>query len=435
MTSSARHSSFGHTVLSGLLVAALILLCKWCVEHTDLYISLQTGCYSWLQSRLKPPQSRSDLPIVIIDISKLKTVPVEVKGTQFNLTPRNELLELIAATASQKPKVIGIDIDFSPNEFGYPDPSADPMFFRQMLKLREAGVPVFLGIKRTHNKAPEKWLGFEEFQALAADIWVPPNDPRKMHRWVEYTGSKVGESVRGPSMSAALARTFTNTGDPLKGRFDWAWTPHTEVQVEPDLKAGEFLVDFSPIQALKDMRITTTSASVIADFGWAINGKVVLIGDGETDSRRDTFYIPGLGSPQGVPGIYKHAAAAYTLIKAPLYELTTLGRIGLDLLLSAMVLVPVAGFRAFVSRRTTNRFAEKTAVGLLTAFVTIVVLIMGVFFVHYTRMIWDDFLFVIVALWLHSVVAEKLSALGASIRKVPDLITKALSQPERGEGQ
>ena len=91
MTSSTRHSSFGHTVVSGLLVAALILLCKWCVEHTDLYLSLQTGVYNWLQSRLKPPQSRSDLPIVIIDISKLKTVPVEVKGTQFNLTPRKEL--------------------------------------------------------------------------------------------------------------------------------------------------------------------------------------------------------------------------------------------------------------------------------------------------------------------------------------------------------
>ena len=236
-------------------------------------------------------------------------------------------------------------------------------------------------------------------------------------------------------MSGALARAFTNSEDQFKGRFSWAWTQHTEEQVEPDLKAGEFLVDFSPIQALTDLRITTITPGVIADFGWAIKDKVVLIGDGETDSRRDTFYIPGLGAPQGVPGIYKHAAAAYTLIKAPLYELTPLGRIGLDLLLSAMVLVPVAGFRAFVSRQTENRFAEKTAVGLLTAFVTIIVLIVGVFFVHYTRIIWDDFLFVLLALWLHSVVAEKLYALWASIKKVPDLATKVLSQPEQGEGQ
>ena len=52
-------------------------------------------------------------------------------------------------------------------------------------KPREQGVPVFLGIKRTHNKAPEKWLGIEDYQLLAADIWVPPDDPRRIHRWVE----------------------------------------------------------------------------------------------------------------------------------------------------------------------------------------------------------------------------------------------------------
>src|SRR6185437_9535483 len=110
------------------------------------------------------------------------------------------------AAAAQNPKVIGVDIDFAPNKFGYPDPQSDPTFFRALLQLKQK-VPIFLGIGRSHGQRPDTFLGVPEFQSLAADL-VSPDDQRKMYKWVEIAGNSNSPVTRTPSLSGALAEVF-----------------------------------------------------------------------------------------------------------------------------------------------------------------------------------------------------------------------------------
>jgi CHASE2 domain-containing sensor protein len=422
--------------MTGLMVTALILFGKWCVEHHSLYQVLQSACYGWLQSSLRPPQNRADLPVVIVDIRGLDAVVNEVNGKKFTVTPRKQLLDLIVAVAAQKPAVIGIDIDFSPNEFGYLDPK-DPQFFRSLMKISTPAMPVFIGIRRSQNKPPEKWLGVAEFAGLGADIMISPNDYRKMVKWVEVLNkSGSGGSSKGESMSAALARNVQKNPSPDNETSGWLLTQYSETELEPGLKAQEFLVDFSAINALNETRLTTVNPATISDLGWTLAGKAVLIGDGQTTDTRDTFPIPDYNHPRGVPGIFKHASAVYTLIKAPLYELTPFGRISVDLLLSLMVLVPVAIIRRKISRlgKTLKiRFSEATAIGLFTALITALALFIGVALVHRERVMWDDFLFVIAALWLHRAIAKGIQNCWSSAQKLPAFFIQIFSQKEGEE--
>lgn len=427
-----RTVEFGHTLWTGLLVTALILVLKLGLEHTNLYRIYQSASYNWLQSWLEPPHTRADLPIVVIDIAKIEREVVQVKEKKFTVTPRDKLRPLIQAVAAQEPTAIGIDIDFAPNEFGFLDPQRDPSFFRDLLQIKKT-IPIFLGIGRTHGEHPRYWLSVPEFESLAADI-VVPEDQRKMFKWVETAPDpKTGQSGRRRSLSAALAETYSQREQEQRGWLTWALTQESVEQIEPELKANEFLVDFSAVQTFQDMRVTTTDPAVVSDFRWALKDKIVLIGDGVTFDARDTFQLPTLTHDRGVPGIYKHASAAYTLIKAPLYELTGKGRILVDLLLSLMVLVPLAVLRRIISRRTNNRLAEESTIGLLIVLVTVFAFVVGVVFVHYTRTIWDDFLFVILALWIHRPVAHGIQMLYSALKTWPGQIINALSPKERGQ--
>jgi CHASE2 domain-containing sensor protein len=429
-----KHSqTFGHTLRTGLLVTAIVLFGKWCIEHHSLYRSLQFTCYSWLQSRLRPPLSRDDLSVVILDIHELAPVETEVNGKKFTVTPRAELLNLIKVVAKNKPSVIGVDIDFSPNEFGYLD-TDDPRFFRDLMKIKaDEGIPIFVGIKRSQNKSPEKWLGVTEFASLAATIMIPPNDDRKMLRWVEVPQSSGDGSKRGQSMCSALAQALMKREQSERQSHGWFLTQESEEQVDSNLKAGEFLVDFSALKLLMDLRLTTRNSTTVSDLGWTLKDKAVLIGDGETSDARDTFPVPDLNHRRGIPGIFKHASGVYTLIKAPLYEMTTLGRLTADFALSLMVLVPLAIVRWMVTKRAKSPFAEHTAIGVFTVLATLVVLIIGVMFVHLTRVMWDDFLFVIVALWLHTPIAALIDSSWTAAKKLPKIITDIFSDSERTE--
>lgn len=352
---------------------------------------------------------------MVIDIAKLPDTEVQVGNEKHFITPRAELLEIVRAVVKAEPKAVGIDIDFSTDEGGYADAQNDPMFFRQLIELSKQ-VPICVGIRRSHNQAPSKWLGFADFESLAADIWGP-EDERKMLKWVEAPDNP---TVQGPSLSLALARRSPNNKIEHDSKFAWAITANSEEEIEPGLKGVEFLVDYSPVQVLQDTRLTTKNPAVIADMAWSLKGKTVLIGD----AVKDLHPIPSLGHPRSIPGIYKHACGVYTLIQAPLFELTRAGRIAADLILVALVFLLVAGLRVGIARGTPGKFAENTAFAASTIVITIVVLAVGVFFVNYFRTMWDDFLFVIVALWIHRPMDRLLRGLLSALKQVPIFLQK-----------
>lgn len=426
MTSESSRPNFGRMVLTGVLVTVLILAGKLVFEHTDLYRGLQSASYSWLQSKLRPPRSRTELPVVIVDIASLQREEFQVEGKKYYRTPRKELQALVEAVVKQQPQAVGIDIDFSPDEIGYRDPGYDPIFFRKLLELSNQ-VRIFVGIRRTQNRPPSNWLTAPEFESLAASIWGPP-DQRKMLKWLERSDNP---GVRGPGMSLALAQLVSDSQIEPQTRFQWALTPNSEEEIEPGLKAGEFLVDYSALQALQDTRITTKNPTVVEDMGWTLKGKVVLIGN--TAAVGDIHPVPVLNQPDGVPGIYKHASGVYTLIKAPLFELTGSGRVALDVILSCLVFLPVLGLSVVISRQTGSRLAERTAFALSTTIVTILALAIGVVFVSYVRTMWDDFPFVIVALWLHRPLDNFLHWFGPFVKKLPGMIIGGLTEPNAKE--
>jgi CHASE2 domain-containing sensor protein len=410
------------SLLTGLLFTFLILFVKWCAEHTTLYQNIQLASYSWLQSKLSPPRSRKDLPVVILDISSLAPEIKEVEGEKFSVTPREPLQKLIEAVAAQKPKAIGVDIEFAPNKFGYRDPVLDPQFFRSCLDIhRNQGIHVYLGIHSSRTKSPKKWLGSEEFSELAVSIMVP-DDNRKMIEWVRPGG----ETKPGQTMCSAIAGVFKRSvGDP-PAMLGWAVERISEEKLNNGLETGEFLVDFSPIEALKDFRLKTINPDVIADQGWTLTDKAVLIGDGSGGDAEDTFNVPISDQSRPVKGVYLHASAVYTLVQSPLYELTTLGRIVTDLLLSLIVILLVTLVRLRYQDNATQKVAERRVQYLFTFLVTVIAIIAGVIFVRITRIIWDDFLFVILALWLHPSVEHVLIEAWRVVRKNASVIAKRL---------
>lgn len=416
------------SLLTGLLITALLLFAKWCAEHTALYQGMQRASYGWLQSKLRPPCRRSDLPVIVLDIRDLEYTTIEVQGEKFPLTPRKPLMELIETVVAQKPKVIGVDIDFSPNKFGYGDPD-DPKHFRRLLELRQqTGVPIFLGINRSQAKRRQVWLGSPEFESLAANI-DNPDDNRKMFEWTGATGAEVSEAgasvEKGLTMCKALKNAVSPTENQPSKVASWVVSQVSEGQTERGLSAGEFLVDFSALDALRDTRLKTINPAVVKDQGWTLAGKAVLIGDGTLYEARDSVIVPLPAEKAPVPGIYQHASAAYTLIKAPLYELTVLARLLADFLLALVVLISVISARVYIQNRR-EKFAETRATYIFIFAVTVPAVLFGIVFVHKTRVIWDDFLFVILALWIHPAVDHTLWQALRSLRTNIPLILRRL---------
>ncbi|HEV7682654.1 MAG TPA: CHASE2 domain-containing protein [Pyrinomonadaceae bacterium] len=417
------NSSIGKSLLTGLLVTFLLLFVKCWAEHTALCQGIQRASYSWLQSELTPPNKSSELGIAIVDIRKLEYATVEVKGETFPVTPRKPLMELIEAIVAQKPAAVGIDIDFSPNKFGYADLD-DPKYFRQLLELREkTGIPIFLGVNRFQNKKPELWLGSPEFASLAANI-DNPEDNRKMFAWTATDSS----DQKGLTMSTALKNAVSPAQAPTSKTTSWLVNQVTEGHTKRGLAAGEILVDFSVLDALRDNRLTTINPMVVKDQGRTLAGKIVLIGDGSLYEPQDNAIVPLLTERSAVPGIYLHACATYTLIKAPLYELTGLARLLADFTLALVILLSVTSARIYMQNRS-ERFAEKRATYFFLFVVTVVATLLGIVFLPHIRVMWDDFLFVIVALWIHPAVDGTLwQALSTLKTKIPSLMRALFGQ-------
>jgi hypothetical protein len=124
----------------------------------------------------------------------------------------------------------------------------------------------------------------------------------------------------------------------------------------------------------------------------------------------DVFVVPGKPSPYA--GVLIHACAAYTLIRAPLYQLTPPGRALFDFLFASAIVLILALIRWHYETRAGRPVAEIRLHVLLTI-VTIGIVVFGaVVLVNVTRLMWDDFILVVAALLLHGLLQYCLHRLG-----------------------
>jgi CHASE2 domain-containing sensor protein len=417
-------------LFKGLLFIACVLAIKIAVEQTRLGKQLSLMIYDFLSLSL----SADNVPVTVVDISDLEPENFDVGGRAGRATPREALREIIQAISENNPKAIGVAIDFSPDANGYIHPR-DPEFFEFCLDLqRKSGVPVFLGIYRNRSEPAENWLGDKKYQMLAANLLIP-NDSRRMLSEIQVAGERTPgrlaeASKPGRAMSVALADSY---GQESGGPSIWLQQLRESVidrlssagfiektfekRLGPGLTVTEFLVDFSQLDYIEAGTIRTINPEVLRDqiHRRRFAGKVVLIGDATLGKATDLFVVPGRDRPY--PGIFLHACAAYTLIEAPLYEVTGRGRLGIDIFFSLAILSAVILIRLYYKNRTAGKGTPHRLQGIFTLLIVIAAMIGAVVFVRATRVMWDDFLLAPVVIVFHPSLERRLGNFWEWLRK------------------
>jgi hypothetical protein len=381
--------------------------------RTGVYLSLvlaaagvafeQTPPGEWFQKttyhrlqRLLVPNER--FPIQLIDIIKLPK-------DEHQATPRKTLESLIGAVAEQNPKVIGVDIDFSPEGGNFIEPQ-DPDFFNHCLDITQHRVPLFLGILRTAAKPPDEWLGLPEYRDLAAAILVPTDGTRSVTR-------SFG-AYRGLTMGAALAQGFEK--EPASG--NWLLASESERRVK-GLYVKEFPVDYSLLPKLNEDAIRMCppfdDASIrkfIRERRGEITEKMVLIGDvtGKNDNQclgeskhdadcQDVFPNPTKPESEAIRGVLLHASAAYTTVNSPLFDIREPWRTGADIFLAWILLGSI------LLVRLASDINASHLLYLLTGGAVVLVVALGLL-VNHSHVLWDGFLLVAIVLVLHAIGEE-----------------------------
>ncbi len=407
-------------VLKGIVFIGLVLSIKLVLEGTTFGKHLQVMGYDLLQTQL----SRKAVPITIVDISDLPQRDFVVNGELVKATPREPLEEMIQALADQQPRAIGVDIDFSPENDDYILPK-DPDFFQFCQGVTDkTGVPVFLGIKRTIHKPAAEWLGEEAYHDLAAGILIPKDTRRMLSLMTveEETAPRNRERriTTVQSMSTRLAEVWGQQADhSVQALFiklhviEKFSEKHLDYGVSPE----DFLVDYGPLESIETINATNGEALRDSKRRDQISGKLVLIGDATLGKATDTFAVPGR-EQQLYPGVFLHAAGAYTLIEAPLYEPTHAGRVLIDVLLSVVVLAAVVLVGLFYRSTRAREKATHKLRGTLTLVTVVVAIIVGVVLVRVTRIMWDDFFLALALLVFHPTIEERVEGLWKRVRKL-----------------
>lgn len=416
-----------------LIVTLCFAFCNWRLEFTPVGHWLEFETFDLLRAAL-PAFEKDPLPVVVVDISK---IPSYVDRP----TSRQGLQQVLETIADGEPASIGIDIDFSP--FAYKRPSReDGEFFEFCTALSQgkrsdgrqtAPVPIVLGINRMCFKAPEDWLGYPQYNQLAATIGVRPKDTHRIPRWItgaiygtleplpSSTGSdeslssaRKGGNVRTqdgtrrlPSMSEALAEAYL-TRLPAPDRSAWLLEmmpadPSREhgLQVggeEEEIGApapegfryGLSLINYSKLEELRREKIVVTMQKGKPVVSGNFKGKMVVLGDAEVS---DVFTIPGPVEP--IRGVFLHASGAYTFTTRPLYGFRPVARTLLDIVLSLFLVAFLSRLDALDEQERTKRQRQRLAGVLL------MVLAAGFALIRWSGIIWLDFIAIVVALALH----------------------------------
>lgn len=377
----------------GIIATLVLVFLKMWFESYPAGHRAEFITYEFLKSWLSPFASETDMPVVIVDISKVPG------GKAGMITPRDTLEKIIAELVNQKARAIAIDVDFSPNDNGWIDSKNDPRFFKFCLEQRQNYVPVLLGVSRTSTQKPEHWLGSDEFKDLAADIFANEDDTSRLLVW-----SQNGEQQKLYSMSLGLVNAV---GAEVKKPPAWLeFALEGQEHIEVTGKNGEFksatmLVNYSKLDTLRNQALPAISPGSIRDLGSKFKDKIVIVGDATFGEATDTFNVPGSVRP--VPGVYLHASSVYSLMVEPLYELKYWSKIVIDFSLGFAILLIITimrwrnGNRKIDWEKKQKRFI---LLAVLSCFIT------GILSVKFLNILWLDFGLVIFALLLHPAVED-----------------------------
>jgi len=386
-------------ILIGLVTTSLLLGLKIGLEKLGYSQRWEAYGYEFLQARLPQFSRREEIPVIVVDISKLGG------GTSNQPTPRGRLQEIIDAVARQYPKAIAVDVDFSPSdtEVGWVDPENDPQFLEHCLELSRKQ-PIFLGVDRGIESPPEAWLGVTEYQSMAVGMRFPLAAER-MLLWVRAPG--VSEKL--PSLSLALAQSYRRSVPRPPAGLAFMLEEIDRESVEEQQGGSEItyakaLVNYSKLDAIASQSLAAASATSIADNGERFHNKLVILG--RLIDATDRFAVPGRGG-EPVPGVLLHAAATYTLVKEPLFEFTHTGRFFIDLLLALFLLGFVAFFRFRHREDPSYNWHRKELVATVLAVAFTVW--GGILLIQAVGVLWFDFLAVAGALLLHAPVGRFLT--------------------------
>lgn len=417
----SRAAMLWHDVKKSVVLSATIVVAMILFEHTPVGEHVERLGYDVLQSRLRS----ADIPVTVVDIS-------ELASKSWNATPRETIKRAIAAIAERNPRAIGVDIDFSPDDFGYLR-KEDPAFFDSCLDIRkQKGIPVLLGIARTALKPPAQWLGSEKYQSLAANIYIPLDSRLMLH------SLDVGGRISVRSLSALLANAYAAAQDvkpkslpamKYLERVGFVENISTIVLAK-GLTVREFWIDYSPIDEIRNQRLQSVNPAFLNDAGnrrW-IEDHVVILGDVVNAGAADRFSARG----EEYPGVLLHACAANTLITGPLYVVTALGRLTIDIICIVLVLACVTLIRWMYERGGSKRVAVSRLEFVLMCILLLAPLALGVAFVRSTRILWNDFLLGASALLLHPSFEHRLEELWDRSRSFARRIFSrvAFEQPE-----
>lgn len=389
----AGESGILHHLFWGLLASAGLLALKIVfVEELKFGEGFERAAYASIQNLL-----RSDADsVAVIDISKLNSPPVKIDAPTPTgtfevpwVTPPLKLEEIIEAVENCEPCAIGIDINFAPYAasgcaFLTPE-HEDFHIFCMKCKNVYTGVYAATDMDR---RLPELLLSDRRFKAACVVLICKPEEtPREDTRLMPPA---LHDGV--PTMSAALAEAFLTSQH----------VPNAVEQVEARMSPSRFatpVIDYSGLNTILMGR--TVEPSEIGKNRGLFKGKIVLIGGAKTGLVSDTFTVEGHQGP--VPGVDIYACAVDTLLHSPvLRELTTTGRVVVDGGLS-LALLGSFGLALWLLRgRTLRKSAVPRLQKWCTGIVAALVIGVGVFAVGYTRIMWDDWIFVLPAILFHS---------------------------------
>lgn len=341
-----------------------------------------------VRSALEGPSERLLLEQpVVVDIS-----PADRDSA--GRTNRTMLEGLVRELFAYGVSVVGIDVDFSPEENGDFISEADPQLFANWADQDRVRVGVFRWI----SAQPGQWLGRPQFRSVAAGIIRPWNSNFAL-LFVKKPGDAPDDYLL--QMPAALyeaAHTDSEWRQEWRASLEGApGAEHLPVQLPGSRKVqfevGRFPIDYSGRERIKTLPYK--SAGDLELFQKDLEHHPVLIGDARDVD--DVIAVPSLNTV--VPGVVAHALALDTLNRGLLRFVSHSTNKKLKVVFVAVILA----IRLLIAKAFGHSQRREIALALAGAGVAVAG---GFVFVSVTKIFWPEFLWMATALLAEPLIAE-----------------------------